>query len=89
MKKKELPSKEEIFTAIQLGKKFINELLVENVNARLRVKGFFEENILPEIDDETDTEIYEYSQHLEEVYSHLTGFYGHLIEMEVYYGREK
>lgn len=89
MKKKELPSREEIFTAIQAGKKLINDLLVENVNTRFRVEEFFEDNTLSEIDGEIDKEVYEYSQHLEEIYSFLTGFYGHLIEMEVHYGREK
>ncbi|WP_303181740.1 hypothetical protein [uncultured Butyricimonas sp.] len=89
MKKKETPSKEEIMSAIQSDKKFVNDLLVDNVKTRLYLKECFDESILPEIDEEMDREVYDLSQHLEETYSSLTGLYGHLIEMEVHYGREE
>lgn len=88
MKTKETPSKEEIMSAIQSDKKVVNDLLVDNVKTRLYLKECFDESILSCIDEETDLEVYELSQHLEETYSSLTGLYGHLIEMEVHYGRE-
>lgn len=75
-------------SAIQSDKNFVNDLLVDNVKNRLYLEECFDESILPSIDKETNTEVYELFQHLEETYSSLTGLYGHLIEMEVRYGRE-